>query len=350
MNFYKYTRFDIKNKMNPVPSCSKDKIYENNNDFYLSEIKEYEGLGVKRSRISYTFNNFSKEDLYKLHKNSNFYQSELLIVKPPPTIVSRNKHLGQYPYNSFMGTADMLQILEKEIHYHGRNCTGSLNYESKSYISKRGLCIMTKLMCELREDCKCWDRGVKKWASAATLEIDGKLQYSFNVKFVIAQAMNPISKSALEDSMRTMCLSPPSRKYSDKIFRSYVWPSKIREMKESMEREQIEKLRNLNRPLSISFDAGHNHSRGSQGATACVASDGEIILIKTDVTSAPVCGEVMSYCDISEPVRTRTCYFGNNLRMGHVIMSDRHLAINRLLQEVATQDIPSPYINIYCVW
>ena len=134
MKFYKYTRFDIKNKMNPVPSCSKDKIYENNNDFYLSEIKEYEGLGVKRSRISYTFNNFSKEDLYKLHKNSNFYQSELLIVKPPPTIVSRNKPLGQYPYNSFMGTADMLQILEKEIHYHGRNCTGSLNYESKSYI------------------------------------------------------------------------------------------------------------------------------------------------------------------------------------------------------------------------
>jgi hypothetical protein len=47
-------------------------------------------------------------------------------------------------------------------------------------------------MCELREDCKCWDRGVKKWASAATLEIDGKLQYSFNVKFVIAQAMQSI--------------------------------------------------------------------------------------------------------------------------------------------------------------
>ena len=223
---YKYTKNDKKNLMNPVPSYPSNLIDQNNLQFYNKIIEEnllcisQTVATKKRARVTdinyYSFENFTHEHLLKLQTSSSFYQSELIILSDEPKksdikkVEIRNKPLKSFPYQSYMGTADLLQKLEKDIHLHGRICSGNIRYLSKNYISTKGLCITTTRRCELGMNCKVWNEGIYDWASANMVDIRGEQFYSFNVKSVVSQAMNPVSKSGIEDFLRGMWLFYPT--------------------------------------------------------------------------------------------------------------------------------------------
>ena len=110
---YQYTKYNIKNNMNPVPSSSKEEIRKVNNLFYFSLNAET----VKRSRKDYSFADCSKEELYRVHKTSNFYQlkpQQVLETIETSVLLTRHKPLSTKPYLSFMGTAHAAKFRERK--------------------------------------------------------------------------------------------------------------------------------------------------------------------------------------------------------------------------------------------
>jgi len=73
----------------------------------------------------------------------------------------------------------------------------------------KGLCIATTRRFELVGiNCQVWSDD---WASTNMVDIGGEQFYSFNVKSVVSQAMNPVSKSGIEDFLRGMYFTPQCR-------------------------------------------------------------------------------------------------------------------------------------------
>jgi len=298
---HKYSRHDIKNEMMPVPSCPKHIIDQNNLEFYNFIVDEqiHSSTRSKRTRNSttphYSLEFFDNNYLSNLHKQSKFYQEEIvprpdiLFITPAP--VTRNKPLKETPYESYIGTADLLQELEKAIHIHARTCTGNLRYTSRDYCTQKGLALFTRRRCELESKCLCWGPGggMFEWASSHINSIGGDSFYTCNINQVASQAMSPVSKSGVEDFLRGMCLRPQGRMKFDYILKKIVWPY-IEEKKEQIEKRKFAEMFDddgVPKPVEISSDVGHNHARGSQGAVGGVTYQDNLVTVYTDTTSPP---------------------------------------------------------------
>ena len=83
--------------------------------------------------------------------------------------------------------------------------------------------------------------------------------------------------------MRAMQFQPPNRNRQNKFNSFTVYPYILRKKKE-IESNFAEEMRK-DSGLSCSFDVGHNHSRGSQGATGCFVHDDVVKFTRTDTTS-----------------------------------------------------------------
>ena len=94
---HKYSLKDPKNKLDPLPNCSLNQIEENNSEFYrdmVETMRDSSSGKRQKKETNLPFVGYSNEDLFKLHKCSNLYQSEKLQLidydKPKPTVTTRS--------------------------------------------------------------------------------------------------------------------------------------------------------------------------------------------------------------------------------------------------------------------
>ena len=286
---HNYGRTDPCNKMGPLPRATESDAAK----LMLSDF-EWFGFddGAKRRRREEeapkyfnVYNDDELKDLVLLKYPQQTAAVDLSDASKKKPVRRRRMKLCTH---SYMGTADLLVLLEMDIEDHAKHCEGSVYRRNRGYAIQRGLGLDTTRECSKGSECSVWPNGIYKWSSCERKEIEptGELMSLFHCRYAIASTTTSVGKGAAEDLLRGMLFKVPSRNTTDRYIERVVAPT-IHAKKKQIIDEKVEELKKSKIPVRLDVDACHNHSRAAQGSTLTYSVGGEMVGTKTMVVGNP---------------------------------------------------------------
>jgi hypothetical protein len=184
-------------------------------------------------------------------------------------------------HESYVGMADHLVNLIRDINSHGQNCLGQILFRDSAVRTKR-FTLLLNCQCSLYDKCTDikFDGGCKKWASCSQIVMSpGRKVFTSDVLYAYSLTATPSTKAHAAQLMDGMLLPPPSRDLLNEIIVEIVDPYLVAKRQELVD-FQLSVGKSV---MIVSLDTGYNSARNAQGATICIASGGRVLFTLVDV-------------------------------------------------------------------
>ena len=294
----KYPKRSDYKEMTPLPLASKAELVDTELIFFSVSYNQDHTHGAFMQFYGRN-KNFPLAHIFELD-HSTVNKKASILPHPVPEVMTEPRstyHFNSLParrlgekepfHESYIGTADLLIHLAKEMERHAKKFAGEINFERRD-LKNSGLTLSIKGRCSLGSQCKCIGEGNSRfihahgvlfWKSAASITIASKEVSTPDVLLAVASQTTRGGLSGVEQVMSAMGLTHRSRNYTKRILHQHVWPW----MQQHKTEARVAKLGALRgKTIYVSFDAGYNSSRHAQGATSTWICDGVILFVLTD--------------------------------------------------------------------